>query len=141
MSGATLLDANVLVALAVVEHVHHDVAYHWFETRAPRAFATTPITQGALLRVLVRTGIPNDDALAVLESFLTHPDHELWPDDLSYERGMLHGVIGHRQITDAYLVAMARKRGGRLVTLDVGLGVAHRDVVELLSETTNRPQP
>ena len=41
------------------------------------------------------------------------------------------GVLGHRQITDAYLVAPGKAKGGRLVTLDRGIAALHADV-ELL---------
>ncbi|MBK9181348.1 MAG: hypothetical protein IPM45_17625 [Acidimicrobiales bacterium] len=75
-----LLDGNVLVALAVEDHVHHEGAVRWFAADE-RPFATTPITQGTLLRLLLRTGLPAADALAVLEGVAAHPRHEFWPDD------------------------------------------------------------
>jgi predicted nucleic acid-binding protein len=61
------------------------------------------------------------------------PRHEFWPDDLDYRDVPLHGVVGHRQVTDTYLAAMARKRSGALVTLDRGLAEMHSDVAVLIS--------
>jgi predicted nucleic acid-binding protein len=59
--------------------------------------------------------------------------HTIWPDEIRYEAAHLGGVIGHRQVTDAYLVALARHHGGRLATLDRGLAALHGEEVELLA--------
>ena len=77
---SVLLDANVLVALAVDDHVHHEVAVSWFVDGAS-PFATTPITQGTLLRLLLRSGMAADTASEVLGGFTRHPRHRFWPDD------------------------------------------------------------
>lgn len=47
--------------------------------------------------------------------------HRFWPDSLPYRRDQLGGVIGHRQVTDAYLVALAADHGEQLVTFNRGL--------------------
>jgi hypothetical protein len=127
-----LFDANVLIALAVEDHVHHEVVEHWLLTRAEEHFATTPITQGALVRLLLRNGVIINDAVTVLESFLTNPRHEMWPDDRPYSRDVLRGVIGHRQVTDAYLVSIAKAKNGVLATLDRGMAAAYPGTVELV---------
>ena len=126
-----LLDGNVLVALSVSEHVHHEAVVTWF-MGDDGEFATTPITQGTLLRFLLRAGVDVTAASAVLAGLLGHARHAFWPDDAPYEAGTLRGVVGHRQVTDAYLAALVRRRGGRLATLDGGLATAHEDVVELV---------
>ncbi|GFG85164.1 PIN domain-containing protein [Mycolicibacter algericus] len=61
------------------------------------------------------------------------PRHEFWPDSLSFADVTLTGVIGHRQVTDAYLAQLARAHNGRLATFDRGLAELHSDVAELLS--------
>ncbi len=61
-----LLDSNVLIALAVADHVHHQAVRRWWEAGA-EPFATCPITQGALLRLLIREGMSAADAQHVLE--------------------------------------------------------------------------
>ena len=128
-----LLDANVLIALADHGHSHHEAARTWFSRRSRATFATCPITQGALLRVMFHRGRANiEEALLSLRSFTDHPAHQFWPEDLSYETIRWHGVIGHRQITDAYLAALARKHKGKLATLDRGLAALHHDVAELI---------
>lgn len=128
-----LLDGNVLVALAVADHVHHEPAVRWLGAlEASGSFATTPITQGTLLRLLIRNGVTASDALAVLGGYTCDHRHEFWPDDRGYDSSALRGVIGHRQVTDGYLAALARGRSGRLATFDAGLAITHADVVHLL---------
>jgi hypothetical protein len=57
-----------------------------------------------------------------------HDRHDFWSDDVSYLDVRLEGVVGHRQVTDAYLAGLARGRGGRLATFDGGLAALHPDV-------------
>lgn len=128
-----LLDGNVLVALADSAHVHHDAAVKWFASVAA-PFATCPITQGTLIRMLLQFNAVADVAEAVrfLDRFTAHPNHRFWPDSLAYADISWHGVLGHRQVTDAYLSALARHRGGRIATFDKGLAALHADTAELL---------
>lgn len=123
-----LLDGNVLYALVDEAHVHHAPARQWF-ARLEGAFATCPITQGTLLRLLMRLGgFDTGQALAVLAAVTAHPRHRFWPDALAYGQVRWHGVIGHRQVTDAYLAALARHHQGRLASFDGGLVALHPDV-------------
>mgnify|MGYP000892163847 CR=1 FL=1 len=128
-----LLDGNVLVAMAYPPHVHHAATRQWFG-RQQRPFATCPITQGTLLRILLNFGaVPaTDDAVGILRGFVEHPRHRFWPDGVDYLQVDWKGVIGHRQVTDAYLVALARKNGGKLATFDKGVAALHPDLVELI---------
>ena len=127
----TLLDANVLIALLVADHVHHPAAEAWF-VRSSEHFATCPITEGSLLRLLVRGGQTVEAAQAVLDDVSKNARHDFWPDSISYRQVELHGVIGHRQVTDAYLAQLARARSGRLATFDQGLAKLHADIAELV---------
>ena len=72
-------------------------------------------------------------ALHLLRAVCSRSDHDFWPDDLSYASVRLSGVVGQRQVTDAYLAALARARGERLVTLDRGLAALHPDVADLVA--------
>jgi toxin-antitoxin system PIN domain toxin len=126
-----LLDANVLIALLVSDHVHHDAAESWFD-ETDAGFATCPITEGSLTRLLIREGQSVATVSTVLAELATSPRHEFWPDDLSYRDVPLRGIIGHRQVTDAYLAHLARTRGGRMATFDQGLAKLHHDVAELV---------
>ena len=128
-----LLDGNVLVALVSHSHVHHSAAEKGFAALAA-PFATCPITQGTLIRLLMNLGaLPADAAVSVLEQLISHPLHRFWPDALGYPGISWRGVLGHRQVTDAYLAALARHFEGRLVTFDAGLAALHPDVAVSLS--------
>lgn len=127
-----LLDANVLIALVVPEHVHHDATAEWLSA-FDAGFATCPITQGSLVRFLVRAGQSAAAARDVVDAIEQVDRHEFWPDSVSFADVEVGGVIGHRQVTDAYLAQLARSRNGQLATLDSGLAHLHNDVAVLIS--------
>jgi uncharacterized protein len=129
-----LLDANVLIALLVDDHVHHAAAENWFTTMAGN-FATCPVTQGSLMRLLIREGQPAGMARAVLSQTTANPRHEFWPDEVSYTDVPVQGIIGHRQVTDAYLAQLARARRARLATFDQAMAKLHDDVTDLVPGT------
>jgi len=121
-----LLDANVLIALVNESHVHHERSQVWFAETKP-SFATCPITEGALVRHYFReTELPSaQEAKDIIREIHQVPGHHFWSDTLSYSDIDYRGVIGHRQITDAYLVFLARMNDGRLATMDKGLSELH----------------
>jgi len=115
-----LLDANVLIALTVAEHEHHERASAWASTID--GFAVCPVVEGALVRFLVRMGESAGVAKSVLRAVHAVPGCEFWPDSLSYVDTDLGHVRGHRQVTDAHLVSLAASRADSvLATLDEGL--------------------
>jgi toxin-antitoxin system PIN domain toxin len=130
-----LLDGNILIALGDASHVHHAVAEGWFKRRGATPFATCPITQGTLLRFLLRHRVVADigQAVSVLRGFQDHPQHRFWSDDAGYESILWDGVLGHGQMTDAYLAGLARKHRGRVATLDRGMAALHADVADLVA--------
>lgn len=115
----TLLDANVLIALAVTDHVHHHVVEEWFRTLDER-FASCPTTQGALVRLILRGGGTADQALQVLGSLTGHPSHDFWPDDRGYQQIAI--VIGVEQAAGVDLTAVARDLGYGPCPATEGLG-------------------
>lgn len=122
----------MLVALLSSGHVHHDLAQGWFESSTCH-FATCPITQGTLLRMLMQLeGLDSAAAVQVLNTLTAHSRHQFWPDSLGYGEVLLRGVLGHRQITDAYLAALARHHRAKLTTMDKGLVALHGDVAVML---------
>jgi toxin-antitoxin system PIN domain toxin len=127
---AYLLDANVLIALTVAEHEHHDRVSRWAATIT--SFALCPIIEGALIRYLVRIGEPVQNARTVLAAVRSLPSGEFWPDTPSYLDVDLSAVRGHRHVTDAYLVGVARDRGGLLATLDESLAAGAPDATVLV---------
>jgi toxin-antitoxin system PIN domain toxin len=135
-----LLDANVLIALLWPTHVHHDAAHRWFSGSKAR-WATCPLTELAFVRIVSNPSFSSDalspsNALALLEQNLQHPLHEFWPDNLPVRAkslGRIERFEGHRQVNDAYLLALASAKGGRVATFDAGLeSMSPKDVVELV---------
>ena len=129
-----LLDANVLVALLVDDHVHHVAAENWFVGTSGN-FATCPITQGSLMRLLIREGQPAATAQVVLAGATSDARHEFWPDDAGYADVPIQGIVGHRQVTDAYLALLARASGSRLATFDQAVAKLHHDVADLIPDS------
>lgn len=125
-----MLDANVLIALVVAEHDHHDEAARWVAEAG--AIALCPIVEGALVRLLVRAGESQQVASAILEALYRAHSCAFWPDSVSYATVSLDRVLGHRQVTDAYLAALAVSNGGRLATFDHALADALPDATELI---------
>jgi toxin-antitoxin system PIN domain toxin len=126
-----LLDANVLIALAVADHAEHRRASTW--AAGVDSFAMCPITEGALVRFVTRVGGSARDGLRLLEAIGRRKGYEFWPDSLSYREAAPGHVVGHRQVTDAYLAALARSHPGALLaTMDKGLSAAVPDATELL---------
>ena len=126
-----LLDANVLIALTIEEHEHHDRVRSWIAT--VEQVALCPVVEGALVRFLVRIGESVQAATEVLRLWHAHPRCEFWADSVSYAEADLAHVRGHRQVTDAYLASLAAARdGSRVATLDQGLAQAKPDLVLLV---------
>ncbi|WP_286930603.1 MULTISPECIES: TA system VapC family ribonuclease toxin [Aeromicrobium] len=123
---AHLLDANVLIALTVAEHEHHRAAAAWAGSGVELALC--PVVEGALVRFLVRLGESPSTAQAVLSALYASGRCAFWPDATSYADTPLDHVVGHRQVTDAYLLGLAASRGARLVTFDRALAEASERV-------------
>lgn len=122
-----LLDVNVLVALFWRAHVHYAAAKHWFSENRRAGIRTCPMTQAGFLRITSNPRFSADrltvgEAMVALGSFLNQPEHEFWPDSLELAEALERAgpVVGHQQITDAYLVSLAIANGGVLATFDRG---------------------
>ncbi|MGC2191321.1 MAG: TA system VapC family ribonuclease toxin [Candidatus Dormiibacterota bacterium] len=127
-----LLDCNVLIALAVDDHVHHLAAARWLESSSDPV-ATCPITQGALVRLLLREGMSGEQSAQTLLGINNHPRHSFWPDTIGYDSVELTLIFGHSQVTDAYLVALTRNHHARLATFDRDLAKRAPEVATLIS--------
>lgn len=118
--------------MVVADHVFHDAAEEGLAS-LEGTFATCPITQGSLMRLLIRHGTTSVQARQILVGVTSHERHEFWPDSIGYDSVALTGVVGHRQVIDAYLAALARSHGGRLATFDRGLQALQPDVATLIA--------
>ena len=121
----SLLDVNVLIALLDAEHVHHTAARHWMRENIRHGWATCPITQNGCLRIMAQPGypqrIPSSLVAERLREATATEHHRFWSDDVSLLDSRTvdwKRVIGPRQITDVYLLALAVEHGGRFVTFD-----------------------
>lgn len=120
---------NLLVALAWPSHVHHRTAVVWFGEHRKWGWATCPLTQSAFIRVSSNRKVFPDaksprEAAALLRRIIALPDHVFWQDDVSLPSAPeidLSRLVGYLQVTDLHLLALARRRGGRLATLDSGI--------------------
>ena len=124
-----LLDVNVLIALIDPAHVQHDRAHAWFAKSGKKAWATCPLTENGVLRIVGHSRYPNSPgtpaAVAELMSgFLGLPGHEFWADDLTlFDSRRVRGdrLLDSAQVTDTYLLALASAHGGQLATFDRNL--------------------
>ena len=121
-----LLDVNVLIALLDPAHVHHDTAHEWFANEGRHHFATCPLTENGVLRIVSHPRYPNCSntpaAVAPLMAGLCAlPGHEFWPDDISLLTSQeldVSRLLGFAQVTDTYLLALAVVHAGKLASFD-----------------------
>jgi hypothetical protein len=133
-----LLDVNVLIALIDPAHVQHDRAHDWFAAEGQQAWATCPLTENGVLRIVGAARYPNSPgtpaAVAELLTILRSLNgHEFWPDDISlFDNRRINStrLLNTGQVTDTYLLALAGAHGGKLATFDRQLvmdAVVNRD--------------
>ena len=123
-----LLDVNVLIALAWPLHVHHAIAHTWFEEEGHKSWSTCPLTQLAFLRIssnpkIISTAVAPRAAVQSLNDVVALKGHVFWADDLRVND--LHcfnsnALVGHRQITDAYLIELAKHNRGKISSTFAG---------------------
>jgi len=123
-----LLDINVLIALLDAAHTQHAQARAWLQGNIGQGWASCPITQNGLVRIMSQPAYPQSvspfQAAELLRSATATSHHEFWTDNISlldekqFDMTRLHGA---RQITDAFLLALAVKYRGRFVTFDTAV--------------------
>lgn len=121
-----LLDVNVLIALVDANHVNHAVAHDWFEQEGRNGWASCPITENGLVRIVGSPKYRNanrspGDIVDILSRMMDLEGHVRWSDDVSLTDGSLFVAERLRtsaQVTDAYLLGLAVRHEGKLATLD-----------------------
>jgi toxin-antitoxin system PIN domain toxin len=119
-----LLDVNVLIALIDPYHVNHSPAVRWFDAFGNESWATCPITENGVLRIVGKTQYPNSPGSALvnlMREFVALPGHVFWPDDISLLDSAkidTSRLLTTAQVTDTYLLALAQAHNGKLATLD-----------------------
>ena len=128
-----LLDIDLLIALLDADHVFHERAHAWWAPNADRGWASCPLTENVVVRIMCNPGYSRKIRLAPSElirrlaSFAANSDHEFWVDDLSL-RDKAHFVAdrihGSRQVTDIYLLGLAASHTAQLVSFDASIPVS-----------------
>lgn len=121
-----LLDVNVLVALFDPDHVHHEPAHDWLAANRESGWATCPLTENGVVRVLSNPAYAatHEAPAAVarrLDSFCASGSHVFWADEISFRDLRIFGAsagVSHRHVTDVYLLGLAKHHGGKLTTFD-----------------------
>ena len=127
-----LLDVNVLIALLDRSHIHHSKAHKWFAAKGQHGWATSPIIENGVLRIVGNPRFPQSPGspavvATVLSAFIQHAGHVFWPDDISIldaTRLDPTQFLTPSQLTDSYLLALARAHAGMLATMDRHLSTA-----------------
>jgi uncharacterized protein len=125
---SALLDTNVLLALAWPNHQHHAPAHAWFAAHAKKGWATCAFTQLGFIRLssnpaYTANAVAPQDAAALLQQWTHLKGHHFWSSPAADEAVIYARALGHQQVNDAWLVEVARRHAGRLVTLDTRLPV------------------
>ena len=126
-----LLDINVLLALLDSDHIEHKRARAWIDAEIGSGWASCAITQNGFVRVVSQPRYPSPvsptEAMDLLSEACAEPHHVFWPCDVTLlnasaiDRTRLHGS---RQVTDAYLLALATHHHGRFVTFDQSIPIS-----------------
>lgn len=134
-----LLDVNALIALAWDSHVHHSAMRRWFAAESAGGWSTCPVTESGFVRVsanpkVLPSFIAVEAARGVLSALRALDGHRFFANDVSLSDPDVPQISGHRQVTDAQLLTLARRHRTRVVTFDVAMSslAGGRDV-ELLS--------
>ncbi len=127
----SLLDVNVLIALLDADHASHAHAREWFNRSARGGWASCPLTQNGCVRIMSHPRYPSPvsvrDGIERLREATASSHHAFWPDDVTLldervaDAARIHGP---RQLTDLYLLALAVRHAGRLVTFDRAIAVS-----------------
>lgn len=123
-----LLDVNLLVALAWPNHVHHAAAHRWFSHRSARGWATCSLVELGFVRVSSNSratpaAVSPQEAAVLLSELTAQAGHHFWIDDVRFAESPFVGrgrIVGHQQVNDAHLVALALRHSGCLATFDRG---------------------
>jgi toxin-antitoxin system PIN domain toxin len=120
-----LLDVNVLIALLNEQNVFHEKAQRWWIQHRNSGWATCPLTQNGFIRIASQMQ-PQDatyitKAMDVLSDLTRDKQHVFFDDDVSVldtQRFARQVILGHRQLTDIYLLGLAVKHQACFATFD-----------------------
>jgi toxin-antitoxin system PIN domain toxin len=124
-----LLDLNVLIALTEPGHDHYRMTQEWFNSSRKGSWGVCPLTEAGFIRITTNPAFrpgPRtlEQAIAILQVQKGHPDYWYWVIEESWvtlTAAFADRIFGHQQVTDAYLLGLAIKENGVLVTFDRGI--------------------
>jgi uncharacterized protein len=124
-----LLDLNVLIALSEPGHDHYNKVQEWFDSLRKGSWGVCPLTEAGFIRLTTNPAFrpgPRtlEQSIAILQTQKDHPDYCYWGMDESWvtlTSPFADRIFGHQQVTDAYLLGLAIKENGVLVTFDRGI--------------------
>jgi toxin-antitoxin system PIN domain toxin len=128
-----ILDVNVLIALMDATHTFHARAHAWWDRHASGGWASCPLTENGVVRIMMNPAYSTsrqfilEEIIEAFFQFASVTNHEFWPDDLTLRDPKtfdLARIHGGRQLTDLYLLALAAKHRGRLVTFDQTISIS-----------------
>jgi hypothetical protein len=149
VNGVALLDVSLLIALFDSDHVHHEAAHDWFADHHTYGWATCALTQNGFVRILASPRYPATvmyrpaELLQHLQQFCGSKHHVFWAESVSLTDTKIFNaalIRGHRQVSDVYLLGLARKMRGYLATFDAGIPLsavvgATRDTLAVISDS------
>ena len=126
MTRRNLLDLNVLIALTEPGHIHHQRAQEWLKMSGQSDWGVCPLTEAGFVRVTTNPSyrpVPRsmEQAMAILQMMKAYPGYSFWEIEESWvtlTAPFAARIFGHQQVTDAYLLGLAIKNNGVLVTFD-----------------------
>jgi len=129
VSVASLLDVNVLVASVYEWHSSHKQAHAWWRQSSGRPWASCSLTEAGFVRIISSRSFHQNpvavgEAIQLLAELTQRPGHRFWPMDINLQdtvQPFEKRLVGHQQVTDAYLLGLAVQNRGQLVTLDRGI--------------------
>ncbi|MFZ1941961.1 MAG: TA system VapC family ribonuclease toxin [Terracidiphilus sp.] len=129
MIRRTLLDVNVLIALLEPGHGFFQKAQEWFSSSGRDNWGVCPLTEIGFLRITTNPSFypgprTHEQASSVLAELTNRPGYRYWPLTDSWAAltaPFAARVTGHQQVTDAYLLGLAIKEDGVLVTFEKGI--------------------
>ncbi len=129
MTRRSLLDVNVLIALLEPGHSFFYQAQEWFKSSGGDDWGVCPLTEIGFLRVTTNPAFfpgprTHEQAIAVLAELANRPGYRYWPLTESWTTltsPFAARISGHQQVTDAYLLGLAIREDGVLITFDRGL--------------------
>jgi len=121
-----LLDVNVLIALVDPMHVQHNAAHDWFAKQGKKSWATCPLTENGVIRIVGHLRYPNSpgtpaEVAQLMKGLCALPGHVFWPDNISLldaDKIDASRILSSTQVTDSYLLALASAQSGKLATFD-----------------------